>query len=399
MQGRDPRDTGRTLRLSQFLELHARWLGGASAAELAHRIRSTVGLLMDGAEAELTFVDGRRVASPQPFADQAAAGARLATRQAGLERKALATMSPQLQTEGERAHGAFPFTAGASLRGCLHITIPRPLFEGGEVVFLRFVASLSGLVLASAPDAAPASPRREPHGIADGGEAETDARRYVAMAVHDLRNPLNVISGYGSLLADGTLGALSPEQSEAVDAINRQLTVLLGHIGQLIDFDRLSRAETSLSPSVVALRPLFDELRERCFASTTSPVSWPGAEAGFDFVTDRRRLFAVVQNLVDNALKHGGMGEVEVSCTRRDGRLEVTVRDHGPGLPPAVRQALVDREACERLRDRGAGLGLFTVACYVKALGGRIDTRTPEDGGTTLAISLPPLATTDGFQA
>jgi signal transduction histidine kinase len=307
-------------------------------------------------------------------------------------------MAPQLRTEGERAHGAFPFAAGPSLRGCLHVTIPRPLFEGGEVVFLRFVASLSGLVLASAPDASPIPPKAQPGGPA-GAEPEVDARRYVAMAVHDLRNPLNVISGYGSLLADGTLGPLSPEQSEAVDAINRQLTVLLGHIGQLIDFDRLSRAETSLSPSVVPLRALFDELRERCFASTSSAVSWPGAEAGFEFVTDRRRLFAVVQNLVDNALKHGGAGAIDVTCTRRDGRLEIAVRDHGPGLPAAVRQALADRDACERLRDRGTGLGLFTVACYVKALGGRIDARTPDDGGTTLAISLPSLATPDRSQA
>lgn len=391
MQGRDPHDTGRALRLSQFLELQSRWLGGADVAELAHRIRQTVGLLMGGVDAEVTLVDTGRAGVARPLAEPVG-HPRLATRQMSLERKALAAMSPQLQTEGERAHGAFPFAAGATLRGCLHVTIPRPLFEGSEVVFLRFVASVSGLVLATAPNVTPA-PRSAAGNGPPAAEAETDARRYVAMAVHDLRNPLNVISGFGSLLADGTLGTLSPEQAEAVDAINRQVTVLLGHIAQLIDFDRLSRAETSLSPSVVQLRALFDELRERCFASPSSPVFWPGAEAGFEFVTDRRRLFAVVQNLVDNALKHGGAGSIEVACTRRDGRLEISVSDRGPGLPPAVRQALADRDACEHLRDRGAGLGLFTVASYVKALGGRLEARTPEDGRTTLAVSLPSLAT------
>jgi signal transduction histidine kinase len=56
-----------------------------------------------------------------------------------------------------------------------------------------------------------------------------------------------------------------------------------------------------------------------------------------------------------------------------------------------VKTALTDREACERLRERGSGLGLYTVACYVRALGGRLEVKSPEDGGTEIAISLPPL--------
>ena len=389
MQGRDPRDTGRTLRLSQFLELHSRWLGGADANELAHRIRTTVSLLLDTENVELTTISDRGdpTSSTSTTLPLGTPGAQLTTRQSTLERKALATMSPQLQGAGDRANGAFPFAAGAHLRGCLHVTVPRPLFEGTEVVFLRFVAWLAGLVIASAPE----GKAKAPQGL-DAVGSETDARRYVAMAVHDLRNPLNVISGYGSLLADETLGKMAPEQADAVDAINRQVAVLLGLIEQLIDFDRLASAETSLAPSVVRLRELFDELRERCFASTSAPVSWPDAEAAFDFVTDRRRLFAIVQNLVDNALKHGGAAPVSVTCTRRDGRLVVTVADRGPGLPLAVKQALADRDASDRLRGRGAGLGLFTVACYVKALGGKLDVRTPEEGGTVLEVTLPPLA-------
>jgi two-component sensor histidine kinase len=391
VQGRDPRDTGRTLRLSQFLELHSRWLGGADANELAHRIRTTVGLLLDTEDVEVTTISdrGESTSSALPL-DRSAS--QLTTRQSTLERKALATMSPQLQTAGDHANGAFPFAAGSRLRGCLHVTVPRPLFEGTEVVFLRFVAWLAGLVIASAPAGNGKDPKTPASNTADPVAPETDARRYVAMAVHDLRNPLNVISGYGSLLADETLGQMAPEQADAVDAINRQVAVLLGLIEQLIDFDRLASAETSLAPSVVRLRELFDELRERCFASTSAPVSWPDAEAAFDFVTDRRRLFAVVQNLVDNALKHGGAAPVGVTCTRREGRLVVTVTDRGPGLPVAVKQALTDRDATDRLRGRGSGLGLFTVACYVKALGGKLDVKAPEEGGTVFEVTLPPLA-------
>jgi signal transduction histidine kinase len=213
----------------------------------------------------------------------------------------------------------------------------------------------------------------------------------VAMAVHDLRNPLNVISGYGGLLADGTLGPLSAEQRDAVSAINRQLAGLSGLIDRLIDFDRLARAETTVSAEEFNVRALFDEIRERCFGASALPVAWPGAEAGFDFVTDRRRLFAIIQNLVDNAVKHAAGESVTVSCSRRDGRLEISVSDRGPGLTPGLKTALTDREACERLRERGSGLGLYTVVCYVRALGGRLEVKSPEIGGTEIGISLPPL--------
>jgi signal transduction histidine kinase len=297
-------------------------------------------------------------------------------------------MAPQLQSQGDRAVGVFPFGAATGVRGYLRIVVPRPLFEGVEVAFLRFVASLAGVVL-GAPAQMSVS-NAEPRG--EGAATETDARRYVAMAVHDLRNPLNVISGYGGLLADGTLGALTTEQQDAVSAINRQLTSLSGLIDRLIDFDRLARAETTVTASRFNVRVLFDEIRERCFGASALPVAWPGAEAGFDFVTDRRRLFAIIQNLVDNAVKHAAGESVAVNCSRRDGRLEISVTDRGPGLAPGLKVALTDREACERLRERGSGLGLYTVACYVRALGGRLEVRSPEGGGTEIALSLPPLS-------
>lgn len=284
--------------------------------------------------------------------------------------------------------GVFPFGAGTGARGYLRVVLARPLFEGIEVAFLRFVASLAGVLLASAPSPLPA-----PLPLEQGGDGanESAARRYVAMAVHDLRNPLNVLAGYGSLLADGTLGPLGTEQKEAVDAINRQLGSILGLIDRLIDFDRLARAESTVNACRFNVRELFDEIRRRCFDDAGPNISWPDAEAGFDFVTDRRRLFAIVQNLVDNAIKHAQGSSVTVCCSRTDGRLLVSVADAGPGLPPALKAALGDRDACERLRERGDGLGLYTAACYVKMLGGRLEAHAPEGGGTEFRVSLPAL--------
>jgi signal transduction histidine kinase len=382
----DPRDADRYLRLSQFLELHSRWMRTTDAAESAHRIAQTVGLMLGTDDVEVVLLAGasgalRTGALLEPSTRPGARESDMATR-------AVATMMPQLHGHEARAVGVFPFTAAAGVRGYLRVAVPRPLFEGTEVAFLRFVASLAGALITATSSAAHASEVSEPTRHKDN---ESEARRYVAMAVHDLRNPLNVISGYGGLLADGSLGPLNPEQREAVDAINRQLGSLLDLIDRLIDFDRLAREETVLSASTFDVRELFDELRQRCFAGNADPVSWPEAEAGFEFTTDRRRLYAVVQNLVDNAIKHGGGEPITVECSRKDGRLVVTVTDRGPGLPAGLEAAFSDPHACERLREQGTGIGLYTVVWYVKMLSGRLEVRSPQSGGTEFVVSLPPL--------
>lgn len=372
----EPRDADRYLRLSQFLDLHARWMGSTDRDELTHRIRQTTGLLLATDDvAVATIAEG--TAAPT------------AARDSVLITKALRTSLPQLQGDGTRAVGVFPFSATGGVQGYVRVALPRPLFEGIEVAFLRFVASLAGVLLA----ATPAGATRAPDAALEGPEkaSETQARRYVAMAVHDLRNPLNVISGYGGLLADGTLGPLSDEQRDAVDAINRQLGSLLGVIDRMIDFDRLTRAENTVAPARFVLRDLFDEIRTRCFGTDERTVEWPGPEAAFEFVTDRRRLFSVVQNLVDNAVKHTTTGTIRITCSRRDGRLVVMVADEGPGLPPGAVAALTDRNAGEKLQERGMGIGLVTVASYLSALKGRIAVRAPESGGTEIEINLPPL--------
>lgn len=373
----EPRDADRYLRLSQFLDLHARWMGSTDRDELIHRIRQTTGLLLATDDVTVALT-ADATAAPAAVPDSA-----MATR-------ALRTSLAQLKGDGTRAVGVFPFSAAGGIQGYVRVALPRPLFEGIEVAFLRFVASLAGVLLAAAEGGAEG---RAADASANGPEkaSESQARRYVAMAVHDLRNPLNVISGYGGLLADGTLGALSDEQRDAVDAINRQLGSLLGVIDRMIDFDRLTRAESTVAPARFTVRDLFDEIRIRCFSTDDRSIAWPGPEANFEFVTDRRRLFSVVQNLVDNAAKHTVTGAIRVTCSRRDGRLLVVVADEGPGLPPGAVAALTDRNAGEKLQERGMGIGLVTVASYLSALKGRIAVRAPESGGTEIEISLPPL--------
>ena len=267
--------------------------------------------------------------------------------------------------------------------------IGRPIFQGDEVAFLRFVASLAGIVLAGG------SPVRADRAEPQPGSAEVEspqdaARRRVAMAAHDLRNPLSVLNGYVDLLAEGGLGELSEPQSKAAEAMRRQVDVLARAIDRLMELDR-AEPDLGKSASTFELRTLFDELAETRFPHAAGRLTWPGPESAFEFDTDRDRLISIVQNLVDNALRHGGDGRVVVDCSRRRRQLLIRVRDEGAGLDPAQAAALEAGPHARATRPVGpeSGLGLPAVAEHVAALGGKLDVATGATGGTTITVQIP----------
>ncbi|HTN87585.1 MAG TPA: ATP-binding protein [Sorangium sp.] len=121
----------------------------------------------------------------------------------------------------------------------------------------------------------------------------------------------------------------------------------------------------------------------------------PGAPCNCRIRADGDLLRRVLQNLVDNALRHSpARGVVRVEARRPDARwVEVVVRDEGPGVPVHLRDHVFDRYA--RLDDGGAspsagrGLGLTFCKLAVEAHGGAIQVRDNEGGGSCFSVLLP----------
>jgi len=394
------RDSAQFLRLEQFLDLESRWREADSPEILAHRICATAAMLLDTPNVAIGLDHGaggyRLIASEGDWPESPGTGTGTGDRMA---RRALSLDLPQLRGVGEVGIGVFPFRLADGRHGCVHIRIPRPLFSGSEVSFLRFLTtltanSLSGCTSTSKDDGSVPKLGLESK---NGAQPETlstkdvsGARRYVAMAVHDLRNPLNVVSGYASLLEDHAFGELNEEQTEAVQAINRQSALLASVIDQLLDLDRMGQAGGHTETAEFNLRNLYDELREKCFPDLDDRITWPGAETAFDFTTDRRRVFSIVQNLIDNAVKHSGEGKVVPTCTRRNGRLLLEVSDRGPGMDSDLKALLTGADQLDCRDVKGAGLGLFAVRCYTRALSGTVTVRDQDGGGTTIVVEIPP---------
>ncbi|MBV9414569.1 MAG: HAMP domain-containing histidine kinase [Solirubrobacterales bacterium] len=215
-------------------------------------------------------------------------------------------------------------------------------------------------------------------------EAGTEARRQlVADASHELRTPLaSLLMNIELLAEDGPLprGERDRLLADVTEQI-RELTVL---VGDLVDLAR--QEPTSASATEVRL----DELVQESVARAARYA--PGQRIELDsepciVLGVAARLERAVNNLLDNALKWNPQGSV-IEVTVRDGT--VSVRDHGPGIPPADLPHVFDRfyRAAGARGLPGAGLGLAIVRQVAEAHGGSVEAGNAHDGGAVLQVHL-----------
>jgi two-component system OmpR family sensor kinase len=222
--------------------------------------------------------------------------------------------------------------------------------------------------------------------------SEDRLRRFLADASHELRTPLASIRGYAELFRMGA--AREPEEvAKAMQRIEDEaarMGVLVEDLLLLARLDEIAEAPHR----VVDLAALAGDAVSDARATAPDREIGLEAEAGTTVLGDAHQLRQVLGNLLRNALVHTPAGTgIEVMVANGDGRVRLSVRDHGPGLPSADADALFERFwRAEGGRERGragAGLGLAIVAAIVDAHGGEVGAANAPDGGAVFSVELP----------
>ncbi|MGI9186982.1 MAG: sensor histidine kinase [Gaiellales bacterium] len=219
-----------------------------------------------------------------------------------------------------------------------------------------------------------------------------EARRTFSAAVsHELRTPLARILGLAESLA---LPNTDDEREELVTQIEHEVDGMRKLIDEMLllaalDRGRLAVADGVVDASDVAFDIVEAAKQRRIGRGRDIALSAPTRVE----VPVAPRLFEVViQNLVDNALIHGGPDAVvRVSVTREDEHASIVVSDSGIGIPaqhlPFVFQRFYRGEASRT--GPGSGLGLALVKHIVEAHGGTVIAESDGATGTTLRVTLP----------
>ena len=234
------------------------------------------------------------------------------------------------------------------------------------------------------------------HDVSELKRLERVRREFVANVSHELRTPLTAIKGYAETLRDG--GLRDPETAaEFVRVIHRHAERLRALIEDLLDLAAVEQGEARIDLAPVALRDV---------ATQAEAVARPAAAGKRHTLTldvpgdlprvlaDRDRLGQVLINLLDNAVKFTPEGgRIEVSARPSSGRVVLSVKDNGVGIPPEDIGRIFERfYRVGRSRDRregGTGLGLAIAKHLTQAMGGTIEVESSTGSGTTFRVSLP----------
>jgi signal transduction histidine kinase len=219
---------------------------------------------------------------------------------------------------------------------------------------------------------------------------------FIALAAHELRNPLSSIYGICVTLGERGDALAEPDRVELRDALRKQAAQMRSLIEQLLDLSRFDLAEIQVVPEPVRLRPKIEQLVGAVAGARPEAVTIVVA-ADLEAAVDPAALDRMLSNLVANALRHGEP-PVTVTAARRDTHLRLTVEDRGEGVRGEFVPRLFDRfTRSPESRDRtdGSGLGLAIARAYARAHGGDIVYEPATPHGARFELVIPLTAAAD----
>jgi PAS domain S-box-containing protein len=230
-------------------------------------------------------------------------------------------------------------------------------------------------------------------------EAERSNRlkdEFLATISHELRNPLNAILGWSTLL--GRTENLPAQVLRAIQAIERNSRLQAQMIADLLDYAGITFGKMRLTASTIDPYAIVRSALE--VAGTAAHTRHIEIKTSIDdadiaIEADPARMHQIVLNLLTNAIKFSPDGAgIEVSASQAGSYFRLQVSDHGKGISasflPHIFERFSQQDSSSTKSFGGLGLGLAIVKQLVDQHGGSIDASSAgEDQGATFTVTIP----------
>jgi Na+/proline symporter/signal transduction histidine kinase/CheY-like chemotaxis protein len=244
---------------------------------------------------------------------------------------------------------------------------------------------------------------REAKKIAD--EANASKTKFLALASHDIMQPLNAASLYASALLDDSVNPRSGVQQDA--SIVKQLKSAIQNtesiIATLLEVSKLDSGVIQPKLTAFELDAMLSNIIDECRVQQPEGLSIRYCKTSAVVYSDKHYLQRIVQNFVSNAIKYTGKGTVLIGCRRvkdEAGKpsIEICVIDNGIGISENEKLSIfndfyrVPSNSYDRKNQQvvpGAGLGLSVVARFSELLGHRVRCRSELGKGSCFSVTVP----------
>jgi PAS domain S-box-containing protein len=219
---------------------------------------------------------------------------------------------------------------------------------------------------------------------------------FLANMSHEIRTPMNGILGFAELLK--MPGLTGEQQQEYIGIIKKSGDRMLNIINNIVDISKiesgqmsLNITETNINEPIEFVYNFFEPEAKAKGVELLITHKLPADQAVIE--TDREKIYAILTNLVKNAIKFSDCGTISIGYHLKGEFLEFYVKDKGIGIPYARQHAIFERFVQADISDKrafqGAGLGLSISKAYAEMLGGKIWVESMEGESSAFYFSIP----------
>ncbi len=222
---------------------------------------------------------------------------------------------------------------------------------------------------------------------------------FLANISHDIRTPLSGIVGMAEILKNEVATPIQKQHAHDLGQSGHELLNMLNEILDVVQAGALTSSDVHNAP--FSIRHLIQGIINLEHPSTIVKKIELIANIAADIppvlISDHKKIYHILLNLVGNAIKFTNAGQVEIRVSllkRVDDvvTLKFEVIDTGKGIPPEALSKIFDRffrvEPSYKGRDKGHGLGLHFAQSYTQLLGGQVDVTSQLDVGSTFSFVL-----------
>ena len=219
---------------------------------------------------------------------------------------------------------------------------------------------------------------------------------FLANMSHEIRTPMNGILGFAELLKEP--GLTGEKQGEYIRIIENAGTRMLNIINDIVNISKIesgqmeiNMTDSDINEQIEYIYSFFKPNFDKKSIQFSYKISLPSNEAIIK--TDREKLFAILTNLVKNAIKYTEKGFIEFGYTIKEKQLEFYVKDTGVGIDSdrqvAIFERFIQADISDKMALQGAGLGLAISKAYVEMLGGKIWVESKKGEGSIFYFTMP----------
>jgi two-component system OmpR family sensor kinase len=216
---------------------------------------------------------------------------------------------------------------------------------------------------------------------------------FLAIATHELRNPLTPILLGLQLIRVAEKSGDSAKLMHELDRLERQIKHFVARTNTLLEVAQITSGKFHLDPSKLNLSELIADIVTDYMPLAVRSGSVLSVKTQNDVIgsLDRTAVSGIVENLLSNAIKYGQGKPIEISLTATAEIADIAVRDNGIGIDDKDKARIFERfeRAVGRQVQSGFGIGLWLSRSFVELMGGSITVFGEPGAGSIFTVSLP----------